>query len=56
MEREIKNKKVVFITTKNLDYIRNTQEIDIIRKLSSSYYITIGKLIILYHFQHSFKI
>lgn len=39
MEREIKNKKVVFITTKNLDYIRNTQEIDIIRKLSSSYYI-----------------
>ena len=27
MFEELKNKKVLFITTKNLDYLRNTQEI-----------------------------
>lgn len=30
----VKNKKVLFITTKNIDYIRNTQEIRILRKLA----------------------
>lgn len=29
---EIRNKRVLFITTKNLDYIRNTQELNIINK------------------------
>lgn len=28
----VKNKKVLFITTKNIDYIRNTQEINILKK------------------------
>ena len=27
MFEELKNKKILFITTKNLDYLRNTQEI-----------------------------
>lgn len=31
----IKNKKVLFITTKNIDYIRNSQEIELLKKLSS---------------------
>lgn len=31
----ISNKKVLFITTKNLDYIRNTQEINLIEKAST---------------------
>lgn len=29
----VKNKKVVFITTKNIDYIRNTQEINMLRNV-----------------------
>lgn len=32
----IKNKRVLFITTKNIDYIRNTQEIRIFRKYSEN--------------------
>jgi glycosyltransferase involved in cell wall biosynthesis len=32
-----KNKKVLFITTKNTDYIRNTQEVNIIKESASSY-------------------
>ena len=32
----VKNKKVLFITTKNLDYIRNSQEINIIKKNSKT--------------------
>ena len=35
----VKNKKVLFITTKNLDYIRNSQEINIIKKNSKTYKI-----------------
>lgn len=34
VKNAIKNKKVVFITTKNIDYIRNQQEIGILRKYS----------------------
>lgn len=37
MHNLIKDKKVLFITTKNLDYIRNTQEINIIKENASSY-------------------
>ena len=33
----IKNKKVVFITTKDISYIRNLQEIDIIKKKASDH-------------------
>lgn len=33
----IENKNVLFITTKNLDYIRNAQEIDLIKNYSKSY-------------------
>ena len=33
----IENKNVLFITTKNLDYIRNTQEINLIKNYSKSY-------------------
>lgn len=32
----LKDKKVVFITTKNLDYIRNTQEISLVRREAAS--------------------
>jgi glycosyltransferase involved in cell wall biosynthesis len=32
----VKNKKVLFITTKNIDYIRNTQEIRLIKAFSDS--------------------
>ena len=35
----VKDKKVLFITTKNLDYIRNTQEINIIKENSKEYKI-----------------
>ena len=35
----VKNKKVLFITTKNLDYIRNSQEINNIKKNSKTYKI-----------------
>ena len=35
----VKDKKVLFITTKNLDYIRNTQEINIIKENSREYKI-----------------
>ncbi len=35
----LKNKDVLFITTKNLDYIRNTQEINLIKEHSKSYEI-----------------
>lgn len=37
MEDLIKNKNILFITTKNLDYIRNVQEIELIENCSSSY-------------------
>ncbi len=37
---EITDKNVLFITTKNLDYIRNTQEINILKKYASSCKIT----------------
>lgn len=33
--KNLKNKKVLFITTKNLDYLRNTQEIEELEKLAS---------------------
>ncbi len=36
MLANISQKKVLFITTKNLDYIRNTQEIALIKKVASS--------------------
>lgn len=36
---ELCGKKILFITTKNLDYIRNVQEINVIKKQSSSYKI-----------------
>ena len=32
----IKDKKVLFVTTKNIDYIRNTQEIRILNENSAS--------------------
>lgn len=35
----LKQKKVLFITTKNLDYIRNSQEIELIKKQASSWEI-----------------
>lgn len=35
----LKDKRVLFITTKNLDYIRNTQEINLIKENSKSYEI-----------------
>lgn len=50
----IENKKVLFITTKNLSYIRNTQEISLIKKYASqcdiigsnhsSYFIRLSKV------------
>lgn len=39
MLANIKKEKILFITTKNLDYIRNTQEISLIKKEASSYTI-----------------
>ena len=33
----IKDKKILFVTSKNLDYIRNTQEIKIIEEQASEY-------------------
>ena len=33
---ELKGKKVLFITTKNSDYIRNTQEIRLLREQAAS--------------------
>lgn len=36
-EETIKNKKILFVTSKNLDYIRNTQEIRIIEEQASEY-------------------
>lgn len=36
---EIQSKKILFVTTKNLSYIRNTQEINIIKGTASSYSI-----------------
>lgn len=35
----INNKNILFISTKNLDYIRNVQEIELIKHMSSSYTI-----------------
>ena len=32
----LKNKKVLFITTKNVDYIRNVQEIRLIEKYAAN--------------------
>lgn len=39
MKELIKNKRVLFITTKNIDYIRNVQEISIISKFAKSHYV-----------------
>lgn len=39
MISKIQNKKVLFITTKNLDYLRNTQEINLIKEHAQSYNI-----------------
>lgn len=32
--KEISGKSILFITTKNLDYIRNTQEIELLKPCS----------------------
>ncbi len=37
MLRYIQNRRVLFVTTKNVDYIRNTQEIDLISEHAQSY-------------------
>ena len=37
MKKLFKDKRVLFITTKNLDYIRNTQEIEIVKSNAQSY-------------------
>lgn len=37
MITNIKDKRVLFITTKNLDYLRNTQEINIIKQYAKAY-------------------
>ena len=37
MFQELKNKKVLFITTKNLDYLRNTQELRLLREQAARY-------------------
>lgn len=39
MIKRIKDKRVVFITTKNIDYIRNLQEQEIIKKEAKEYYV-----------------
>lgn len=39
IKKILENKNVLFITTKNLDYIRNTQEINLIKEHSNSYEI-----------------
>lgn len=39
MKRLLENKNILFITTKNMDYIRNSQEINLIKKYSSDYTI-----------------
>lgn len=39
VEKIIANKKILFITTKNLDYIRNAQEINLIQRASKQYTI-----------------
>lgn len=36
LKKEIENKKVLFITTKNLDYLRNTQEAGILKNCAES--------------------
>lgn len=36
IDKQIENKNVLFITTKGLDYIRNTQEVNLIRKYAAS--------------------
>lgn len=36
MLERLKNKRVLFITTKNLDYLRNTQEIRLLKELAKS--------------------
>lgn len=36
---QIQNKRVLFISTRNIDYIRCFQEIEIIKKYSKSYTI-----------------
>lgn len=41
LEHKIKDKKVLFVTTKNIDYIRNVQEITFLKKYS-------GRLKVLY--------
>ena len=33
--KNLKNKRVLFITTKNLDYLRNTQEIEVLKETAS---------------------
>lgn len=39
LESIFQNKKVLFVTTKNLDYIRNVQEIRILKKYSNFFYV-----------------
>ncbi len=39
LAKRLTNRKVLFITTKNLDYIRNVQHIEIIKKYAQSYEI-----------------
>ncbi len=39
MHEYINNKKVLFLTTKNLDYIRNTQEIALLKENALSYHV-----------------
>lgn len=35
IKKLIENKKIVFVTTKNLDYIRNTQELNLLKKYAA---------------------
>lgn len=39
MMQYIKNRRVLFITTKNIDYLRNTQEINLIEKYACSFHV-----------------
>ncbi len=39
MMEECRNKRVLFVTTKNLDYLRNTQEIDLLKEQSDQVYV-----------------
>ena len=37
--KEISGKSILFITTKNLDYIRNTQEIELLKQYAASVHV-----------------